>query len=220
VHKLLVTLFTCPGCGIVDKSVADPSQVSRARLLSGIGSFIGCTLVLSGLMYLAVNIFGQIFSYTPTEEGWAGTQVQAGNNPADQVSQWEASMESGGADAWDYPLSMKCTVDNVAVFDLACKGRVKAWFITWALYVFLQFNLFLAWGNTDPTSNGCFFPAVGDIVGLGQWRIEKQRFQRQIVSALAKMEAQWSIQRNIAQAQHRAWEYCAPSKRDKHDAGH
>jgi len=52
-------------------------------------------------------------------------------------------------------------------------GRLRGYVITWMLMVFVYFNPFIAWGQPNPNGPMCF----GDYIGLGQWRIEKQRFQ-------------------------------------------
>merc|ERR1711879_441831 len=52
-------------------------------------------------------------------------------------------------------------------------GRLKGYVIGWLSMVLIYFNPLVAWGQTDPVGGMC----IGDLIGLGQWRIEKQRFQ-------------------------------------------
>jgi hypothetical protein len=53
------------------------------------------------------------------------------------------------------------------------RGRFLSYFIFWAMMFGIYFNLFVAWGQTE--ADGGF--SLGNHVGLGQWRIEKQRFR-------------------------------------------
>lgn len=53
-------------------------------------------------------------------------------------------------------------------------ARFKSYLFEWWLILFVRFNLLIAWGTTDPSGP----PArLGDCIGLGKWRIEKQRAQ-------------------------------------------
>jgi len=52
-------------------------------------------------------------------------------------------------------------------------GRLKAYIIVTFIHVFITFNPFVAWGQPIPGEPLTF----GDYIGLGKWRIEKQRFQ-------------------------------------------
>lgn len=58
-------------------------------------------------------------------------------------------------------------------------SRLQGYVFTWLFYILFPFNLLFAWGNTsaDPESFDKF--CLGDCIGIGQWRIEKQRFQMQ-----------------------------------------
>mmetsp|Transcript_61624 Transcript_61624/g.198480 ORF Transcript_61624/g.198480 Transcript_61624/m.198480 type:complete len:475 (+) Transcript_61624:118-1542(+) len=59
-------------------------------------------------------------------------------------------------------------------------GRIMGYVISWCLFAFVYFNPIIAWGQPDP--NAKF--NLGDYIGLGQWRIEKQRFQMRCVEIL------------------------------------
>lgn len=65
-------------------------------------------------------------------------------------------------------------------------GRLRGYIVSWVLMLLLSFNPFIAWGQPDPAGK-C---SLGDIVGLGQWRIEKQRFQNFCLDHLDKVEQQ------------------------------
>jgi len=60
------------------------------------------------------------------------------------------------------------------------RSRVIGWFFAWGMTVFVYFNPFVAWGQPDPDPEPGMcanFAFLGDLIGLGQWRIEKQLFQ-------------------------------------------
>mmetsp|Transcript_150342 Transcript_150342/g.277271 ORF Transcript_150342/g.277271 Transcript_150342/m.277271 type:complete len:218 (+) Transcript_150342:3-656(+) len=59
-------------------------------------------------------------------------------------------------------------------------GRIGGWIFSWLYMVLVIFNPFIAWGQPDPTGR-C---SLGDVIGLGQWRIEKQRFQTLCIRAM------------------------------------
>jgi len=64
-------------------------------------------------------------------------------------------------------------------------GRLKGYFISSMLMVFVYFNPLIAWGQPNPGS-----PLhMGDLIGLGQWTIEKQKFQAVCRLALNKILA-------------------------------
>jgi len=54
------------------------------------------------------------------------------------------------------------------------KARLKSYAIFWFLIFFVYFNPLISWGTPDPNKPQT---GIGDLIGLGQWRIEKQRFQ-------------------------------------------
>lgn len=55
------------------------------------------------------------------------------------------------------------------------QGRVRGYFVFWFLQAFVYFNPLVAWGLPDTTTSA--FGYVGSLIGLGQWRIERQRFE-------------------------------------------
>merc|ERR1712083_710425 len=66
-------------------------------------------------------------------------------------------------------------------------SRLTGYLIPWAMMLSLYFNPFIAFGQPDPyAEKSCkyYIAMVGDLIGLGQWRIEKQFFQRILVEAL------------------------------------
>jgi hypothetical protein len=64
-------------------------------------------------------------------------------------------------------------------FNTVVIARIQGYLIAWGLMIFVYFNPLIAWGQPDPYGKA----VLGDYIGLGQWRIEKQRFQ--IASLLA-----------------------------------
>lgn len=64
------------------------------------------------------------------------------------------------------------------------KGRLKAYFIATFMMAFVYFNPFVAWGQ--PVPGGRF--NLGDYIGLGQWRIEKQRFQAMCLTGAKRIQ--------------------------------
>jgi hypothetical protein len=77
---------------------------------------------------------------------------------------------------------------------LMVKGRIKSYLIFWCLCLFLYFNPIIAWGTTDPDKPQS---KIGDLIGLGQWRIEKQRFQVRCVSVANKRKTQRHTERGL-----------------------
>lgn len=59
-------------------------------------------------------------------------------------------------------------------------GRVAGWSFSWLYMLLVTFNPVIAWGQPDPTEQSL----LGDFIGLGQWRIEKQRFQTLCIRAM------------------------------------
>jgi len=74
--------------------------------------------------------------------------------------------------------------DNTVV---VIRGRVRGYFVFWFLQTFVYFNPLVAWGQPDSTTTT--FGFLGDLIGLGQWRIERQRFQWICAKALKEWEA-------------------------------
>jgi len=64
-------------------------------------------------------------------------------------------------------------------------GRVNGWGVYWAMYLGLQFNPWLAIGQPDPKVSENF---VVTAIALGQWRIDKQRFQNHCLNILDKVQ--------------------------------
>jgi len=53
-------------------------------------------------------------------------------------------------------------------------SRLSSYVIAWLMMLLIYMNPLLAWGQTDPDGTPS---SLADLIGLGQWRIEKQRFQ-------------------------------------------
>jgi len=94
-------------------------------------------------------------------------------------------------------IGLACLVEFFIKFDyktrdvrhflkIVVMGRIKSWIIFWCLMLFIYFNPFLAWGTTNPDEKQS---GIGDLIGLGQWRIEKQRFQVKCVRVSQKEAA-------------------------------
>jgi len=60
------------------------------------------------------------------------------------------------------------------------KSRMASYIISWMLMALMYFNPLVAWGQPDPALGF----NLGDHIGLGKWRIEKQRFQLKCLDAL------------------------------------
>jgi len=67
------------------------------------------------------------------------------------------------------------------------RGRLQGYIVFWLLQTFVYFNPIVAWGQPDLTTTT--FGLVGDLTGLGQWRIERQKFQWICAKALKAWEA-------------------------------
>jgi len=59
-------------------------------------------------------------------------------------------------------------------------SRLQGWAFAWLFMLFITFNPIMAWGQPDPSGPFC----AGDLLGLGQWRVEKQKFQVSCLRAL------------------------------------
>eukprot|EP00928_Gymnodinium_smaydae_P044743 TRINITY_DN29861_c0_g1_i2.p1 TRINITY_DN29861_c0_g1~~TRINITY_DN29861_c0_g1_i2.p1 ORF type:complete len:455 (+),score=76.08 TRINITY_DN29861_c0_g1_i2:66-1430(+) len=71
--------------------------------------------------------------------------------------------------------------DFMQCYGIILLARVRGYVINWLLMVFIYFNPFLAWGQANPRGP----PIVGDLIGLGQWRIEKQKYLARCRDALS-----------------------------------
>mmetsp|Transcript_58329 Transcript_58329/g.115619 ORF Transcript_58329/g.115619 Transcript_58329/m.115619 type:complete len:620 (-) Transcript_58329:205-2064(-) len=81
------------------------------------------------------------------------------------------------------------------------RGRTRGYVISWFLQAFVYFNPLIAWGDTGETPT--LFGTIGDLIGLGQWRIERQKFklrcskqlkaweERQICEAELRRDGAW-----------------------------
>jgi hypothetical protein len=83
------------------------------------------------------------------------------------------------ADAMLLHQSLVEGVGETNLIDTVAHSRLQGYVISWLLMLFLYFNPVLAWGQPDPAGGFC----LGDYIGIGQWRIEKQRFQHLCVKA-------------------------------------
>jgi hypothetical protein len=52
-------------------------------------------------------------------------------------------------------------------------ARIFSYCFSWGFMLLVMFNPLIAWGQPDPYGKA----VLGDYIGLGQWRIEKQKFQ-------------------------------------------
>jgi len=73
--------------------------------------------------------------------------------------------------------------DTVVVLS----GRVRGYFVFWFLQAFVYFNPFVAWGQPDTTTSA--FGYLGSLTGVGQWRLERQKFLWICANALRGWEA-------------------------------
>merc|ERR1712217_488440 len=54
--------------------------------------------------------------------------------------------------------------------------RLKSYVIKVLIFILRYFNPFIAWGKLDANDTS-IRSKIGDILGFGKWRIEKQQFQ-------------------------------------------
>jgi len=79
---------------------------------------------------------------------------------------------------------------------LALLGRGQGYILEILYKFFWTFNPYIAWGEPDPrvVASPSWYQSVlhsvQSIIGLGQWRLEKQRFQRSCSLGLAEMHAE------------------------------
>jgi hypothetical protein len=57
------------------------------------------------------------------------------------------------------------------------QGRALSYIYSWLLALGVYFNIFIAWGQPDLHGTFSIGDKIADLVGLGQWRVEKRRFQ-------------------------------------------
>jgi len=70
------------------------------------------------------------------------------------------------------------------------KARFNGYMIN-AIIPFLWYlNPFFAWGKTDPFKTAFDIGSIGDLIGMGQWRIEKQKFQATCVNAIELLKGE------------------------------
>jgi len=80
-------------------------------------------------------------------------------------------------------------------------GRVKGYVIAWFMMGFVYFNPLVAWGQPNPVGAFCF----GDLIGLGQWRIEKQRFQTMCMSGIEQINSELQNQKEAEKTVPKKW---------------
>mmetsp|Transcript_7451 Transcript_7451/g.13327 ORF Transcript_7451/g.13327 Transcript_7451/m.13327 type:complete len:571 (+) Transcript_7451:83-1795(+) len=78
---------------------------------------------------------------------------------------------------------------------LSLMGRFQGYMLEFMYKLFWTFNPYIAWGEPDPSKVrssfiGQAYDFTWSVVGLGQWRIEKQRFQRSCMLGLEDLHAQ------------------------------
>jgi len=66
------------------------------------------------------------------------------------------------------------------------RGRAKGYLVSWFLQTFVYFNPLVAWGEVGETPT--VFGTIGDLIGLGQWRIERQKFKLRCAKQLQAWE--------------------------------
>lgn len=71
-------------------------------------------------------------------------------------------------------------IGETTIIETVVVSRLEGYIISWLMMLLLTFNPFLAWGQPDPKGGFC----LGEYIGIGQWRIEKQRFQHHCIKAL------------------------------------
>merc|ERR1712232_81540 len=63
-------------------------------------------------------------------------------------------------------------------------ARAQGYLMSWMIIVGIYFNPVVAWGQPDPHGKFC----LGDLGGLGQWRIEKQKFQARCIEVYQNLD--------------------------------
>jgi hypothetical protein len=89
-------------------------------------------------------------------------------------------------------------------------ARLRGFIISWGLEICIYFNPFIAWGQPDPAKTGSlrngFLGYCGDMIGLGQWRIEKQLFQARCAMNVHRWEGfQLATNRADSQRSRSSW---------------
>jgi hypothetical protein len=77
---------------------------------------------------------------------------------------------------------------HIKVLVAVMSGRFKAYIISWLLMFFVYFNPVVAVGEPSPLAERSLLSLIIDLVGLGQWRIEKMRFKALCEYGLRQLE--------------------------------
>lgn len=151
-------LYTCM-CGHIDTSRATPAQERRARRITIAGNVVGTATIITGISLFMYN-FHTLAPYLRHTV----KQVQERVN----VTNLHLGLRSCIPDC-------HTEIDKqFLIFRTGLAGRLMSYLIVAPCYALaLPFNPLLAWGQPDPREGYCW----GDYIGLGQWRIEKQRFR-------------------------------------------
>jgi len=179
IFKTLLYCFACPN-NIVNLAASTPGQVRRARRCNCIGTCLGYILVAVGIGYLFVDpIFKAGLESDPAQQD---VSQPPGYRPVHTTTVGPFELASTAMS------SGELYKDDGFTDVLA--GRGYAYIIGWITMVLLTFNPFVAWGKANPGETSKL-AALGDLTGIGKWRLQKQLFQARCVEALARLEDSW-----------------------------
>merc|ERR1711920_583321 len=77
---------------------------------------------------------------------------------------------------WCLPLVFLPAPKGLMIMHIAW-ARVKAYIIAWMAIFLLDFNPLVAIGNPNPWTQQTTFCKVVEMLGIGQWRLQKLKFQ-------------------------------------------
>merc|ERR1719198_34254 len=110
---------------------------------------------------------------------WVARRCSSGG-PATTTLPPQSPWDTPPPSAWQgvpYTPYTNCLQDDYIPVLLA---RLYGYVVSWLIFVLVIFNPFCAFGQPDPMGQSMYF---AELIGLGQWTIERQRFQMQCLQA-------------------------------------
>jgi hypothetical protein len=170
--RVCYKLFTCP-CGV--RSLHAPRAEWRcARRLEWLGELIAYAIILAGIASL-------IWFHHQCSGGSAETTTDAPSTPWDtgpaRLPQHNLLVTADAGVPTPFAPYHSCLS---GIWQPVLKARVYGYLASWLLMVMVTFNPHFAFGQPDPTHEPIW---IADQLGIGQWTIEKQRFQMHCMNA-------------------------------------
>mmetsp|Transcript_29002 Transcript_29002/g.76664 ORF Transcript_29002/g.76664 Transcript_29002/m.76664 type:complete len:537 (-) Transcript_29002:17-1627(-) len=157
--RVCYKLFTC-SCGIVHAEASNSAR-QKGKIYTTLGAAMGYSLVAAGILALI----------------WVHHQCSGGEVLTTTVqpsSPWDVPPPSVPIPYTAYHSCLHSCYIPVLL------ARLYGYLLSWLLMMMITFNPSAAFGQPDPTHDPIW---IAEIIGLGQWTIEKQRFQMHCLNA-------------------------------------